>query len=87
MNIDEIELKYTGITLIEFYMARKELKESYSKVWQREIRKRWQRLVSTFNMAEYKKEKIWEYLNNDILEKEFDKFVNSTFEAVYRRSK
>lgn len=87
MNIDEIELKYTGITLIEFYMARKELKESYSKVWQREIRKRWQRLVSTFNMAEYKKEKIWEYLNNDISEEEFDKFVNSTFEAVYKRTK
>lgn len=87
MNIDEIELKYTGITLIEFYTARKELKSIYSRVWQREIRKRWQRLINTFNMANYKKEKIWEYLNNDITEEEFTKFVNSTFEAVYKRTK
>lgn len=87
MNIDEIEKKYTGITLIEFYTARKELKRLYSRVWQREIRKRWQRLINTFKMANYKKEKIWEYLNNDITEENFTKFVNSTFESVYKRTK
>lgn len=87
MNIDEIEKKYTGITLIEFYTARKELKSAYSRVWQREIRKRWQRLIDTFKMANYKKEKIWEYLNNDITEEDFSKFVNSTFESIYKRTK
>ena len=87
MNIDEIERKFNNITLIEFYTSRKELKKEYDKVWQRETRKRWQRLIDTFKMSNYKKEKIWEYLNNDITEEDFDKFVNSTFEAVYKRSK
>lgn len=87
MNIDEIENKYNNITLIEFYTSRKELKKEYDKVWQREIRKRWQRLIDTFKMSNYKKEKIWEYLNNDISEEDFTKFVDSTFEAVYKRRK
>ena len=72
---------------MEFYTQRIELKKYYKKVYKREIRKRWQKLIGSFNMADYKKEKIWEYLNNDISEEDFYKFVSSTFESVYKRTK
>lgn len=85
--ITQLEKELNNITLIEFYLQRVELKKYYKKVNKREIRRRWQHLIGSFNVAEYKKEKIWEYLNNDITEEEFKKFVSSTFEAVYKRTK
>ena len=85
--ITQLEKELNNITLIEFYTQRQELKKYYKKVYKREIRKRWQKLIGSFKMADYKKEKIWEYLNNDISEEDFYKFVSSTFESVYKRTK
>lgn len=85
--ITQLEKELNNITLVEFYQQRIELKKYYKKVYKREIRRRWQHLIGSFRMADYKKEKIWEYLNNDISEDDFYKFVSSTFESVYKRTK
>ena len=81
------EIQYKGISLLEFTNIKEIFKEEYTRCKTNANKKRYRNLINTFPIAEYKKEKIWMYLNNDITEQEFTKFVESTFESVYKRRK
>lgn len=78
--IREFEQRYKNLTLLEFSKIEDIFKLEYSKVYSNKIRKRWRELINTFPIAEYKKEKIWMFLNNDISKEKFDYFV----EVVHR---
>ena len=71
---------YSNITLKEFYDNIDMFKSEYDKIKQssyvklHEMRE-WKNWVYSLKMAEYKRDKIWEFLNNDLTKEEFEHFV------------
>lgn len=74
------EEHFKNLTLIEFDNKKNIFKKYFNMAHSNETIKRWRKLINTFQMAEYKKEKIWTFLNNDITKEEFEYFVSTTLE-------
>lgn len=72
--------KYKDITLLEFNILKNMIKREFDKVNSPKEKRQWKVYIFSLHMADYKKERIWEYLNEDIEQEYFDHFV----EAVYK---
>ena len=82
--IQEFEELYADITLLEFNGIEDTFKEEFNKVKNPIIKRRWKKLVFNFKMADYKKEKIWEYINNDLSKEKFDYFVSAVHKGWFK---
>ena len=82
--IEEFEELYKDITLLKFNQIEKDFKEQFSKVRNPIIKRRWKKLIFSFHMATYKKEKIWEYLNDDLEQDKFDYFVEAVHKGWFK---
>ena len=89
MELESVILKfeelYSNITLQEFNNNLEEFTREYDKVKKAsyvrlQLIRKWKDWIYSLNMAEYKKDRIWEYLNDDIDREYFNHFV----EAVYK---
>ena len=78
--IVEFEETYKNITLLEFGKKEEMFKKEYKKATSTAIKRRWKKFIFSFKMADYKRERIWEYLNDDIEKEYFDHFI----EAVHK---
>lgn len=82
--IRDLEELYTDITLLEFNDIKETFKEQYNKITSSQMRRRCKRLVFSSKMADYKKEKIWEYLNGDIDDGYFEHFVEGVHAGWFK---
>ena len=79
--MNSFQLKYGNITLYDFNNRKEEFKEEYlylrnsKSIKLREFRD----FIYSLQMSEYKKDKIWEYLNNDISSMDFSSFVDGVY--------
>lgn len=83
-TIKRYEKMFSDITLIEFNQLEEMFKEDFDKIKSPTIKRRWKRLIFSLNMADYKKERIWEYLNNDIGKEYFDCFVEGVYAGWFK---
>ena len=76
---NSFQQKYGDITLWEFNMRKREFKREYKYIRTqpnyREETRAYKEFIYGLKMTEYKKDKIWEYLNDDISEKKLSEFI------------
>lgn len=82
--IERFEEIYEDITLLEFSNLERMFKEEFGKIDDPILKRRWKRFIFNFKMAEYKREKIWEYLNDDIGEEYFNHFVEGVHKGWFK---
>ena len=73
--IEELEELYKDISLLEFDRKKAMFKAEYEKVQSPIIKRRWKKFIFSLDMVEYKREKMWEYLNGDLRDDYFEHFV------------
>lgn len=93
MELESVILKfeelYSNITLQEFNNNLEEFKREYDKVKKQnyiklQLIRRWKNWIYSLKMAEYKKDKIWEYLNDDIDKEYFNHFVDAVYKGWFK---
>ena len=79
---------YSNMTLQDFYDNKQMFKEEYLKVrkppyYKLQLLREWKDFIYSLDLELYKRDRIWEYLNDDIDEEKFEKFVKSTRYGKY----
>ena len=82
--IQELEELYKNITLLEFNKLEEMFYNKYNGIKTPINKRRFKKLIFSFHMADYKKEKIWEYLNNDLEKNDFDYFVEAVHKGWFK---
>lgn len=82
--IEEFEILYKNITLLEFKEKKEIFKREFKKAKTPIVKRRWKKLIFNLKMADYKKEKIWEYLNDDMSKGAFDYFVDAVHKGWFK---
>jgi len=81
---DILKLKelYSNITFEDFVINRDMFKKEYDKVIANSEVKVWLEFIYSLKTSEKKKERMWEYLNNDINTKDL---LDSLYRGFYKR--
>lgn len=81
---DILKLKelYSNITFEDFVINRELFKKEYDKVEANSEVKIWLNYIYSLKTSEKKKERMWEYLNNDINAKDL---LDSLYRGFYRK--
>lgn len=74
-TIERVRRKYKDITLLDFLEVKEAFKKEFDTITTREIIKEWRDFIYSLDMAEYKKDRMWEYLNGDMQPEDFTHFV------------
>lgn len=80
----KFEKLYKNITLLEFNEKKEMFRDQYEKVTSSQVKRRWKKFIFSFNMADYKRERIWEYLNGDIEKNYFESFVDAVHKGWFK---
>lgn len=81
-NIEEEKQK--DITLLEFNILKIIIKREFDDVNSQKEKRQWKKYIFSLHMADYKKEKIWEYLNDDIEDEYFEHFVEAVHKGWFK---
>ena len=73
---------YSNITFEDFVINRDMFKKEYDKVMANGEVKVWLNYIYSLKTSEKKKERMWEYLNNDINAKDL---LDSLYRGFYRK--
>lgn len=81
--MNSFQERYGNITLWEFNKRKREFKREYEYLkklpnYRDEIRS-YKEFIYSLDMAEYKRDKIWEYLNDDLTEIGLYEFVRGVY--------
>ena len=82
--IREFEELYKDISLLEFDRKKTIFKREYKRVQSPIVKRKWKNYIYSLKMAEYKKEKIWEYLNDDLKDDYFEHFVEGVHKGWFK---
>ena len=81
-NILKLKELYNDITFEDFVINRDMFKKEYDKVITNGEVKVWLNYIYSLKTSEKKKERMWEYLNNDINAKDL---LDSLYRGFYRK--
>lgn len=81
--------QYRGITLQEFYDNRDFFKKEYQKLrkppyYRLQQLREFKNFIYLLDMRLYIRDRIWEYLNDDISEEYFGKFVEGVYKGQFK---
>lgn len=71
----ELKEQYKNISLLEFSELEDMFKQEFELIGEIATKRIWKEFIYSLNMAEYKRDRIWEFLNEDITKEYFDNFV------------
>lgn len=80
----EFKELYKNITLMDFYKRMDMFKREYNKIRTNQyirlgLIREWRSFIYSLDMELYKKDKIWEFLNDDISARDFSKFIRGVY--------
>ena len=87
--MNSFQKQFGDITLMEFTQRKEEFKELYERLWLPPYRstpavKEFKTFIYSLEMAEYKKDKMWEYLNEDITGDQLEHFTNGVYSGWFK---